>query len=88
MLTINIRTMNALKQVLGVDVAQKELVVTLGRLLENLSIELYAYKVFSNSEKGFSSLLTWTKADRPGHRSSVCNGSNGGLSSEICLFSG
>ncbi|WP_149240828.1 IS110 family transposase [Dyadobacter sp. 32] len=53
--------MNALKQVLGVDVAQKELVVTLGRLLEDLSIELYAYKVFSNSEKGFSSLLTWTK---------------------------
>lgn len=53
--------MSALKQVLGIDVAQKELVVTLGRLLEDLSIELYAYKVFSNSEKGFSSLLAWTK---------------------------
>ncbi|REA58109.1 IS110 family transposase [Dyadobacter luteus] len=53
--------MSVLKQVLGVDVAQKELVVTLGRLLADLSIELYAFKVFSNSEKGFISLLTWTK---------------------------
>jgi transposase len=61
MLTINIRLMSVLKQVLGVDVARKELVVTLGRLLADLSIELYAYKVFANSEKGFLSLLTWTK---------------------------
>jgi len=61
MLTINIILMSVLKQVLGVDVAQKELVVTLGRLLSDLSIELYAFKVFSNSEKGFISLLTWTK---------------------------
>jgi transposase len=61
MLTINTRMMRVLKQVLGVDVAQKELVVTIGRLLENLSIELYAYKIFSNTEKGFSSLLTWSK---------------------------
>lgn len=61
MLTINIRLMTVLKQVLGVDVAQKELVVTLGRLLADLSIELYAYKVFSNSEKGFLSLLAWTE---------------------------
>ncbi|TDE18088.1 transposase [Dyadobacter psychrotolerans] len=53
--------MRALKQVLGVDVAQKELVVTLGRLLDDLSIELYAYKIFSNTEKGFSSLLAWAK---------------------------
>jgi hypothetical protein len=42
MLTINIRLMSVLKQVLGVDVARKELVVTLGRLLADLSIELYA----------------------------------------------
>lgn len=61
MLTINIILMSILKQVLGIDVAQKELVVTLGRLLADLSIELYAYKVFSNTEKGFLSLLTWTK---------------------------
>jgi len=50
-----------LKQVVGIDVAQKELVVTLGKLQEDLSIELYAYKVFSNKEKGFEALLKWVK---------------------------
>lgn len=50
-----------LKQAVGVDVAQKELVVTLGKLYEDLSIELYAYKVFTNKEKGFESLLKWVK---------------------------
>lgn len=48
-----------LKQVVGIDVAQKELVVTLGKLHEDLSIELYAYKVFSNKEKSFEVLLKW-----------------------------
>lgn len=48
-----------LKQVVGLDVAQKELVVTLGKLHEDLSIELYAYKVFVNKESGFESLLKW-----------------------------
>lgn len=50
-----------LKQVVGLDVAQKELVVTLGKLHEDLSIELYAYKVFRNEEKGFNSLLQWVQ---------------------------
>lgn len=53
--------MKELKQVVGIDVAQKELVVTLGRMFDNLSIELYAYKVFKNTEKGFVELLDWTK---------------------------
>lgn len=53
--------MKVLKQVLGVDVAQKELVVTLGRTVQDLSIELYAFKVFRNNEKGFLSLLDWVK---------------------------
>jgi transposase len=53
--------MKVLKQVLGIDVAQKELVVTLGRMVEDLSIDLYAYKVFRNNEKGFLSLLEWVK---------------------------
>lgn len=53
--------MEVLKQVLGIDVAQKELVVTLGRMVEDLSIDLYAYKVFRNNEKGFSALLEWVK---------------------------
>ena len=50
-----------LKQVLGVDVAQKELVVTLGRMFNNLMIELYAYKVFKNNKTGIISLLKWVK---------------------------
>lgn len=53
--------MKELKQVVGIDVAQKELVVTLGRMVDNLSIELYAYKVFKNTEEGFVELLDWTK---------------------------
>ncbi len=53
--------MKILKQVLGVDVAQKELVVTLGRLNEDLSYELYSYSVFMNTEKGFDTLLKWLK---------------------------
>lgn len=54
--------MNVLKQTAGIDVAQKELVVTLGKMLEDLSIELYAYKVFKNSEKGFVLLTNWVKS--------------------------
>lgn len=51
--------MQILKQVLGVDVAQKELVVTLGRLNMDLSIELYSYKVFRNTNPGIESLVKW-----------------------------
>jgi len=42
-----------LKQSVGIDVAQKELVVQLGRLYEDLSTELYANKSFTNTAKGF-----------------------------------
>jgi len=49
--------MQILKQVLGVDVAQKELVVTLGRLNIDLSIELYSHKVFRNTNSGIESLV-------------------------------
>jgi len=48
-----------LKQVLGVDVAQKELVVTLGRMFDDLTIDFYAYKVFKNNTTSFKSLLKW-----------------------------
>ena len=51
--------MKLLKQVLGIDVAQKELVVTLGRMHDDLTIELYAYNVFNNTEKGFLKLTEW-----------------------------
>lgn len=53
--------MNVLKQVLGVDVAHKELVVTLGRLTENLSTDLYLRRKFANKETGFLALLKWLK---------------------------
>lgn len=49
------------KQVAGIDVAQKELVVTLGRKLDDFSIELFAYKVFKNTEKGILALVEWTE---------------------------
>lgn len=49
------------KQVAGIDVAQEELVVTLGRMYEDLTAELYANKVFDNTVKGFTSLIEWTK---------------------------
>lgn len=51
--------MNIKKQVLGADVAKGELVVTLGRILEDLSVELYAYKTFKNNESGFKALISW-----------------------------
>lgn len=53
--------MNVLREVLGVDVAQKELVVTLGRLNQDLSINLYSRRKFSNKESGFIALLKWLK---------------------------
>lgn len=48
-----------LKQVLGIDVAQRELVAFLGRMDEDLLIESYAHSVFSNNQKGFSELVEW-----------------------------
>ncbi|AZA84564.1 IS110 family transposase [Chryseobacterium lactis] len=48
-----------LKQTVGIDVAQNELVVSLGRMDEHLSIEVYAYKVFANTKKGYSALVSW-----------------------------
>lgn len=52
----------AVKQVAGIDVAQKELVVTLGHLLDDFTIELFAYKVFRNNDSGFQSLVEWTNS--------------------------
>ena len=50
-----------MRQVLGVDVAQKELVVTLGRLSDDLTTELYSRRNFANKESGFDALLKWLK---------------------------
>lgn len=48
-----------LKQVAGIDIAQKELVVTFGYLFEDFSIDLSAYKVFKNTDNGMKSLVEW-----------------------------
>jgi len=49
------------KQVLGIDVAQKELVVSLGRMHDDWIPELYASKTFQNTQKGFITLVSWVK---------------------------
>jgi transposase len=49
------------KQVVGIDVAQKELVVCLGRMYSDLTFELYAHKTFGNTKNGFTALLLWIK---------------------------
>jgi transposase len=51
-----------LKEVLGVDVAQKELVGSLGRMYDDLSIDIYAFKVFKNNDAGILALLKWVKS--------------------------
>lgn len=47
------------KQVVGIDVAQKELVVSLGRMYEDLALEVYASKAMPNTSKGFMTLVNW-----------------------------
>ncbi len=49
------------KQVVGIDVAQKELVVCLGRMYDDLEQELYSSKAFANTKKGFETLVVWIK---------------------------
>jgi transposase len=49
------------KQVAAIDVDQKLLVTTLGRMHDDWSPELYAQKTFANTQKGFEALLSWAK---------------------------
>lgn len=49
------------KQVVGIDVAQKTLVVCLGRMYNDWSPELYANKIFANTAKGIEALVLWVK---------------------------
>jgi transposase len=59
---MKLKVMNKiLKEVIGVDVAQKELVTSLGRMRSDFSIEIYAHKVFKNTEAGIIALLKWAK---------------------------
>jgi transposase len=48
-----------LKQAAGVDVAQDELVVSLGRVTRSLEPEIYAFKTFANKPSGFAALEAW-----------------------------
>jgi transposase len=50
-----------LKQVAGIDVAQNELVVSLGRMGEDLEVEIYSCKTFGNGVKGFKALVLWVE---------------------------
>lgn len=50
-----------LKQVVGIDVAKNELVVSLGRIDESLTVEIFAYKTFKNQASGFSMLKRWAE---------------------------
>ena len=49
------------KQVVGIDVAQKELVVCLGKIYDDLKPELYASKSFANTAKGIKVFVEWVK---------------------------
>jgi transposase len=48
-----------LKQVVGIDVAQKELVVSIGRMHDDLAPEIYGHHSFGNTPKGFEALVAW-----------------------------
>lgn len=47
------------KQVAGIDVAQDELVVKLGRMYNDWTPELYTSKTFTNTPTGFAGLVEW-----------------------------
>lgn len=49
------------KQVVGIDVSQKELVVMPGTMYDDLSQHLHSGQTFSNTQKGYESLLSWVK---------------------------
>ena len=50
---------NIVKQVAGIDVAQNELVVSLGYIDQSIQTKVYACKTFANKPSGFAALLVW-----------------------------
>lgn len=52
---------NIVKQVVGIDVAQKELVVSAGRMDQEMTLDIFAFKTFPNNEKGFKALILWVE---------------------------
>jgi transposase len=59
--------MNAIKQTIGVDVAQDELVCSFGILFEDLSWQIKARKTFGNHPSGFKACLKWAESMRNLH---------------------
>jgi transposase len=51
-----------LKQVVGIDVAQDELVSTFGRLYDDFTVELVSRKVFKNKLSDFEKLEEWVES--------------------------
>jgi len=49
------------KQVVGIDVAHKELVICLGAMFDDWTPQIYDHKAFANSTKGFIALLAWVR---------------------------
>lgn len=50
---------NIVKQAAGIDVAQNELVVSLGSMNHDIGTAIFAFKTFANSAKGFNDLVSW-----------------------------
>ena len=50
-----------LKQAVGIDVAQDELVATFGKKYDDLSYQLISTSVFKNNKSGMMQLLKWSK---------------------------
>ncbi len=50
-----------IKQVVGIDVAQNELVVSLGKMYDDWTPEHCAAKTVPNTKKGFDTLLSWVE---------------------------
>jgi len=58
---IEMNSKTIVRQVAGIDVAQNELVVSLGRRYDDFNLDLYANKVFANNEKGFEAFISWVR---------------------------
>jgi transposase len=54
-----------IRQCVGIDCGQKELVVAYGVMEENYEVKILSNTKFSNNEKGFEKLLAWSKKLNP-----------------------
>jgi len=50
-----------IKQVVGIDVAQNELVISVGRMYNDWTPEVYACKSFANQTAGYKKLVDWVE---------------------------